>query len=68
MFAIMSFLTYIRYMDVDDKPLVWLHSEVKSPPFSQEARLEAGFLRGNYRYEHNTKEKTGSQGLAYWLS
>ena len=27
-----------------DKPLVWLHGEVKTPPFSQSARLEAGFL------------------------
>ena len=27
-----------------DKPLVWLHGEVKTPPFSQPARLEAGFL------------------------
>jgi phage-related protein len=27
-----------------DKPLVWLHGEVKTPPFSQNARLEAGFL------------------------
>ena len=27
-----------------DKPLVWLHGEIKTPPFSQEARLEAGFL------------------------
>ncbi len=27
-----------------DKPLVWLHGEVKTPPFSQEARIEAGFL------------------------
>ena len=26
------------------KPLVWLHGEVKSPPFSPEARREAGFL------------------------
>jgi phage-related protein len=31
-------------MDPDDKPLVWLHGEIKTPPFSQEARLEAGFL------------------------
>src|SRR5437667_4939260 len=31
-------------MDVHDKPLVWLHGEVKSPPFSRSARLEAGFL------------------------
>lgn len=27
-----------------DKPLVWLHGEVKTPPFSQAARIEAGFL------------------------
>lgn len=27
-----------------DKPLVWLHGEVKSPPLSAQARLEAGFL------------------------
>jgi phage-related protein len=26
------------------KPLVWLHGEVKTPPFSRTARLEAGFL------------------------
>jgi phage-related protein len=27
-----------------DKPLVWLHGEVKTPPFSRVARIEAGFL------------------------
>ncbi|BAS59770.1 hypothetical protein NIES2135_06950 [Leptolyngbya boryana NIES-2135] len=27
-----------------DKPLVWLRGEIKTSPFSQEARLEAGFL------------------------
>jgi len=27
-----------------DKPLVWLHGEIKTPPFSKEARLDAGFL------------------------
>ena len=26
------------------KPLVWMHGEIKTPPFSREARLEAGFL------------------------
>lgn len=31
-------------MSVTDKPLVWFHSEVASPPFSDEARREAGFL------------------------
>jgi phage-related protein len=27
-----------------DKPLVWLRGEVKTPPFSAAARLEAGLL------------------------
>jgi hypothetical protein len=27
-----------------DKPLVWLRGEVKTPPFSQVARLEAGYM------------------------
>ena len=27
-----------------DKPLVWLHGEVKTPPFSKEARIEAGIM------------------------
>ena len=27
-----------------DKLLVWLEGEVRTPPFSQEARIEAGFL------------------------
>jgi phage-related protein len=26
------------------KPLVWLHGEIKTPPFSRTARIEAGFL------------------------
>lgn len=37
----MSVLTYVVGMS---KPLVWLHGEVKSPPFSASARVEAGFL------------------------
>ena len=27
-----------------DKPLAWLHGEIKSPPFSFAGRIEAGFL------------------------
>ena len=38
----MSVVTYITA--VDDKPLVWLSGEVKTPPFSEEARRESGFL------------------------
>ena len=26
------------------KPLVWLHGELKTPPMSREAQIEAGFL------------------------
>ncbi len=40
----MSEMTYLLRMDRRDKPLVWLHGEVKTPLFSQTARLEAGFL------------------------
>jgi phage-related protein len=31
-------------MSPNHKPLVWLHGEVKTPPFSKKARLLAGFL------------------------
>ena len=31
-------------MSPTDKPLVWLHGEVKTPPFSKAARLWPGFL------------------------
>ena len=31
-------------MNLSDKPLVWLHGEIKTPPLSKEARLEAGYL------------------------
>ena len=31
-------------MSPRDKPLVWVHGEIKSPPFSQAARLECGYL------------------------
>ena len=31
-------------MSPKDKPLVWLHGEIKTPPLSEAARLQAGFL------------------------
>ena len=31
-------------MSPNDKPLVWLHGEVITPPFSEQARVEAGYL------------------------
>lgn len=43
----MSGLTYVN-SDIDwgmtDKPLVWLHGAIKTPPFSPDARMEAGVL------------------------
>jgi hypothetical protein len=40
--ANMSVLTYVA--GVATKPIVWLHGEIKTPPFSGAARLQAGFL------------------------
>jgi len=40
----MSDLTYTPPVGQGDKPLVWLHGEIKTPPFSRAARLEAGIL------------------------
>lgn len=31
-------------MSPSDKPLAWLHGEIKTPPLSDEARVETGFL------------------------
>lgn len=31
-------------MSKSDRPLVWLHGEIKTPPFSADARIEAGVL------------------------
>jgi phage-related protein len=40
----MSDSTYSVLRLVGDKPLAWLRSEVKTPPFSRAARIEVGFL------------------------
>jgi phage-related protein len=31
-------------MNLQDKPLVWMHGEITTPPFSANARIEAGYL------------------------
>src|SRR2546422_8876988 len=36
-----------------EKPLVWLHGQIKTPPFSQEARIEAGYLLGRLQRGEN---------------
>ena len=40
----MSYPTYSSCMAQALKPLVWLEGEIKTPPFSKEARVEAGTL------------------------
>lgn len=40
----MSALTYPARVKHDDKPLVWLHGEVKTPPMCRSARIETGVL------------------------
>jgi phage-related protein len=41
----MSDLTFIIPASRDgDKPLVWLHGEIRTPPMSVLARVEAGYL------------------------
>lgn len=40
----MSNSTYTIQVARRDKPLVWLRGEVKTPPFSAAARIEAGVL------------------------
>lgn len=37
-------MTYPAGVAAGDKPLVWLHGEIKTPPFSSQARVEAGLL------------------------
>jgi hypothetical protein len=31
-------------MSPNDKPLVWMHGEISTPPFSENTRIEAGYL------------------------
>ena len=40
----MSSLTYSLSMSPNDKPLIWMHGEITTPPFSENARIEAGYL------------------------
>src|SRR5439155_11877189 len=42
-------------MPPGEKPLVWLHGQIKTPPFSQEARIEAGYLLGRLQQGENLR-------------
>jgi hypothetical protein len=45
-----------------DKPLVWLKTEIKSPPFSDEARIEAGYLLRLLQQGHNLNHNNYQRG------
>ena len=36
-----------------EKPIVWLQGQIKTPPFSQEARIDAGYLLGRLQQGEN---------------
>jgi len=40
-------------MPAGEKPIVWLHGQIKTPPFSEEARIEAGYLLGRLQQGEN---------------
>jgi phage-related protein len=40
-------------MTYTEKPIGWLHGEIKTPPFSAEARIEAGGLLGRLQQGEN---------------
>lgn len=44
-FDSMSYMTYSDLVKAkQDRPLVWLKGEIKTPPFSPASRIEAGYL------------------------
>ncbi len=48
-------------MNPKDKPIIWLKAEIKSPPFSEQARIKAGYLlrllQQGYRLEQPYSKK-----------
>jgi phage-related protein len=40
-------------MKTKEKPIVWLYGEIKTPPFSQAARIETGYLLRKLQMGHN---------------
>ena len=40
-------------MAEEEKPLVWLHGQIRTPPFSEEGRIEAGYLLGRLQQGEN---------------
>ena len=50
-------------MRASGKPLLWLHGEVRTPPLSQAARLEAGWLLRHLLYEDPGDAEVGRRGV-----
>ncbi len=48
-----SYMIYSVSMTDEEKPVGWLHGEIKTPPFSSEARIEAGTLLGRLQQGEN---------------
>ena len=42
----MSLTTYTGTVTTDRRPVIWVRGELKSPPMSSAARIEAGYLLG----------------------
>ncbi len=49
----MSDMTYNITMKAEEKPIVWLYGEIKTPPFSLPSRLETGYLLRKLQMGHN---------------
>jgi len=62
----MSNPTYTAGVKFADKPLVWLHGAVKSPPFSATARLEAGFLLRRLQRRRQAGAAAFQTHAGYW--
>jgi len=51
-------------MATGEKPLAWLHGQIKTPPFSKEARVEAGYLLGRC-HELRIQDKDHTWRIVY---
>ena len=50
-----------------DLPLVWLHGEIKTPPFSLAARIEAGELLRRLQ-QHESLTMPHARAMPDWTS
>jgi hypothetical protein len=55
-------------MSPKDKPLVWLHGHIKTPPMSQEARIEAGYLLRRLQRGDKLSMPHSRPDVEYWTT